>query len=441
MNFPYEPEKGVNSVTDYIGPKSIIEKKKKYIMPCLAHFYREPRQMVRGSMQYLYDSEGRKYLDCFAGVSVINCGHCNPEINRKVTEQLNTLQHVCNIYLTENFVNLAERLAQVTPGDLQKTFFCSTGSEATEGAALLASIYTGRHEFIALRSGLHGRTKLGMSLTGIGMWRTDEAPVGGICFAPNPYCYRCPMGKRYPECDLACANAVEEVISVSTSGRPAALIAEPIQGNAGIVVPPEGYFRRVKEILAKHNALLIVDEVQTGFARTGKMFAIENFDVCPDIMAVAKALGNGAPISAFISTAEIADTYTRPGASTLGGNPVSTTAGLAVLDYIESHRLTENARERGQQLKRGLRELQKKYPVIGDVRGIGLMVGAEFIHSDKSPNPELLDDVLETLKDRGFIIGKNGVARNVMAFQPPLVITEVDIDDVLNALDMVLREQ
>ncbi len=426
---------------EYIGPEAILEKKKKYIMPCLAHFYKEPRQMVRGEMQYLYDSEGRKYLDCFAGVSVMNCGHCNPEITKKVCEQVTNLQHVCNIYLTENFVNLAERLAEVTPGDLRKTFFCSTGSEANEGAALLASIYTGSSEFIALRNGLHGRTKLGMSLTGIQMWRTDPNPVGGINFAPNPYCYRCPLGKKHPECGLACADMVEDLIKTATSGHPAALIAEPIQGNAGIVTPPKGYFKRVKEILEKYNALLIIDEVQTGFARSGRMFAIENFDVVPDIMSVAKALGNGAPISAFISTAKIADTYTKPGASTLGGNPVSSTAGLAVLDYIEKHDLMGNAQKRGQQLRNGLLELQKKYPVIGDVRGLGLMVGAEFIHpEDKNPNPDLLDKVLETMKDDGFIIGKNGVARNVMAFQPPLVITEQNINDVLNALDLVLEK-
>ena len=426
---------------NYIGPEAIIEKKKKYIMPCLAHFYKEPRQMVRGSMQYLYDSEGRKYLDCFAGVSVINCGHCNPEINAKVTEQVNTLQHVCNIYLTENFVNLAEKLAEVTPGDLQKSFFCSTGTEANEGAALLAQIYTGQSEFIALRNGLHGRTKLTMSLTGIGMWRTDPNPVGGISFVPNPYCYRCPLGKKHPECDLACANEIENIIKTATSGRPAAFIAEPIQGNAGIVVPPEGYFKRVKEILERYNALLIVDEVQTGFARSGKMFAIENFDVVPDIMSMAKALGNGAPISAFISTAKIADTYTRPGASTLGGNPVSSTAGLAVLEYIEKHDLMKNARERGEQLRSGLKELAKKHPIIGDVRGLGLMDGAEFVHADGSPAPEELDDVLEEMKERGFIIGKNGVGRNVMAFQPPLVISAENIDDVLDALDLVLAEK
>ncbi len=422
----------------FMGAEAIVEKKRQYIMPCLGHFYKNPPQFVKGEMQYLFDSEGKKYLDCYAGVSVINCGHCNPAIVDRMIEQMRELQHVCNIYLTENFVRLAERLAEVAPGQLQKSFFCSTGTEANEGALLLATLYTRSSEFLALESGLHGRTKLTMSLTGIGMWRTDPTPVGGINFAPNPYCYRCPLGKKYPECDLECANRVERLIKSSTSGRPAALIAESIQGNAGIVVPPRGWFKRVKEILSKYGALLIVDEVQTGFARSGKMFAIENFDVEPDIMSVAKALGNGQPISAFISTAEIADVYTRPGASTLGGNPVSSAAGLAVLDYIVEHDLGRAARTRGEQLMKGLRGLQVKHPIIGDVRGIGLMVGAEFVRSDGSPAPEELDSVIEELKDRGFIVGKNGVGRNVLAFQPPLVISEQDIDDVLNALDLIL---
>ena len=425
-------------MTNYIGPEKCLEKKRKYIMPCLGHFYNEPPQFVKGKMQYLYDHQGREYLDCFAGVSVINCGHCNPEISSAVAKQVETLQHVCNIYLTENIYNLAEKLAEITPGDLQKSFFCSTGTEANEGALLLANIYNGKSEFLALRNGLHGRTKLTMNLTGIGMWRTDPNPVGGIHFAPNPYCYRCPMNKTPETCDLDCANAVEDIISYATSGKVSAMIAEPIQGNAGIVVPPKGYFKRLKEILEAHDILLIVDEVQTGFARTGKMFAIENFDVVPDIMTMAKALGNGAPISAFIASAKIADTYTKPGASTLGGNPVSTAAGLAVIDYIEKNDLMGKARERGAQLKNGLLELQKKYPFIGDVRGLGLMIGAELINPDKSPASDKLEYIVEEMLKRGFIIGKNGIARNVLAFQPPLVISEDNINDLLNNLDAVM---
>ena len=427
-------------MTAYLGPDAILEKKKNYIMPCLGHFYERPPQFVKGSMQYLFDSTGKKYLDCFAGVSVMNCGHANPDITRRICQQVETLQHVCNIYLTENFVQLAERLATVTPGKLQKSFFCSTGSEANEGAMLLATIYTQRSEFLALTGGLHGRTKLGMSVTGIGMGRADPNPVGGIHFVPHPYCYRCPLEKKHPDCDLACADQVETVIKTATSGRLAALIAEPIQGNAGIVTPPPGYFIRLKEILDAHQALLIIDEVQTGFARTGKMFAIEHYGVTPDIMTMAKALGNGVPISAFIATADIADRYTQPGASTLGGNPVSSTAALAVLDYIERHHLRENAAARGAQLADGLKDLQRRHPILGNIRGLGLMRGAEFVHADGSPAPAALDAALEKLKDRGILVGKNGLARNVMAFQPPLVITAADVDHLLNQLEDVLRE-
>lgn len=423
----------------YLGPQKIIEKKQQYIMPCLSHFYAHPPEIVRGSMQYLFDHTGKKYLDCFAGVSVINCGHCNPEITDKLCEQIKTLQHVCNIYLTEPFVRLAERLAAVAPGNLQKSFFCSTGTEANEGALLLASLYTKSSEYISLRGGLHGRTKLAMNLTGIGMWRTDPNPAGGIHFAPHPYCYRCPLGKQHPACDLACANMLEDIIKNETSGHPAAFIAETIQGNAGIVVPPKGYFTRIKEILDTYGILLLIDEVQTGFARTGKMFAIEHYGVVPDIMSVAKALGNGTPISAFIASEKVAAVYTKPGASTLGGNPVSSTAGLAVLDYIEQKELAKRAQERGEQLRNGLQELALRYPVIGDVRGIGLMIGAELIHADGSPYPELLDDILESMKDRGFLVGKNGLDRNVMAFQPPLVIEKQDVEELLNALENVLN--
>ncbi len=422
----------------YIGPEEVLRKKKEYIIPCVYHFYTEPMQLVKGEMQYLYDSTGKQYLDCFAGVSVVNCGHCHPEITKAICDQVTTLQHTCTIYLTENIINLAERLSQITPGRLQKTFFCSSGTEANEGAALLASIYTGKQEFISLRQGLHGRAKLTMSLTGLSMWRTDTSPVGGISFAPNAYCYRCPLGKRYPECDLACANEIETVIKTATSGQVAALIAEPIQGNGGIITPPPGYFKRVKEILDKYNILLIIDEVQTGFGRTGKMFAIEHYGVEPDIMTMAKALGNGTPVGAFTSRPEIADKYTRPGASTLGGNPVTSAAALATINVITQNDLPARATELGKYLKQGLVELQKKYPLMGDIRGHGLMLGIEMVNPDKSPAPQKLDLILEQMKNRGFLIGKNGPDRNVMAFQPPLVITREDLDNLLNNLADVL---
>lgn len=422
-------------MSQFIGPEEILRKKKEYMIPCVYHFFQEPMQLVRGSMQHLYDQNGKEYLDCFAGVSVVNCGHCNPEITKEICKQVETLQHTCTIYLTEPIVNLAESLAQVTPGELQKTFFCSSGTEANEGAALLATLHTNRHEFIALRQGLHGRTKLTMSLTGIGMWRTDPSPVGGIHFAPNAYCYRCPLGKRHPECNLACADEIENVIKFSTSGQVAAFFAEPIQGNGGIITPPVGYFQRVKEILDHYGILLVIDEVQTGFGRTGKWFACEHYDIKPDIMTMAKALGNGTPVGAFTATATVADSYTRPGASTLGGNPVTATASLATLRYLKEHNLPERAAKLGAYLKKGLQELQQRHPAIGDVRGLGLMLGAEIVLPDGSAASDWVDAILEDLKNKGFLIGKNGPGRNVLAFQPPLVIEESDLARLLDALD------
>jgi 4-aminobutyrate aminotransferase-like enzyme len=426
--------------TNYIGPEEILRKKKEYLIPCVYHFYSQPTQLVRGEAQYVFDHTGKKYLDCFAGVSVLNAGHCHPEITAKICEQVQTLQHTTSIYLTQPIVDLAERLAHITPGNLQKSFFCGTGTEANEGACLLASIYTGRHEFISLRQGLHGRTKLTMSLTGLSMWRTDTSPVGGISFAPNAYCYRCPFHGRYPDCNLECANQVEEIIKTSTSGKAAAMIVEPIQGNGGIITPPPEYFSRLKEILAKYEILLIVDEIQTGFGRTGKMFAIEHWGVTPDFMTMAKALGNGTPIGAFIATTEIANSYTRPGASTLGGNPVSAVAALATLDVIQKYDLVQNAAELGIYFKNRLLQLQERHSYIGDVRGLGLMLGAEIVKENKEPAPQLVDWILEEMKNRGILIGKNGPNRNVLAFQPPLVITKENIDELVLNLDEILAK-
>lgn len=422
----------------YWGPDKVLAKKREYLIPCVYHFYEKPMQLVRGSMQYIYDQDGKEYVDCFAGVSVVNCGHCNPEIVAALCEQAQTLQHTTTIYLTQPMMEVAEKLAQVTPGSLKRSFFCSSGTEANEGAVLLASLATGKSEIIALEQALHGRTKLTMSLTGLSFWRTDPTPVGGIHFTPNPYCYRCPYHQTYPTCDLACANQIERVLQTATSGQVAAFISEPIQGNGGIITPPPGYFKRVKEILNHYGILLILDEVQTGFGRTGKWFACEHYEVEPDIMTVAKALGNGTPVSAFITTDKIASAYTRPGASTLGGNPVSMAAAKATLNYLEREKLPEKAAELGQYLKTGLLELQKKYPIIGDVRGLGLMVGAELVQCNKQPAIQETDIILEAMKDYGFLIGKNGPNRNVLAFQPPLVITQDNLSSLLNHLETVL---
>lgn len=417
---------------NYIGPDAILRKKQEYLIPCVYHFYKKPVQIVKGEMQYLYDHTGKQYLDLYGGVSVMNAGHCNPEIVKKVCEQMKTLQHTTTIYLTQPIVDLAEKLAQISPGMLKRSFFCASGSEANEGAALLAQLYTKKHKFVAVHQGLHGRTKLTMNLTGLPMWRTDPYPLSDIVHIPAAYCYRCAFGLSYPLCNLRCAACIEDVVK---SGDFAAFIIEPIQGNGGIITPPLEYFTIVRKILDKYQVLLITDEVQTGFGRTGEMFAIKHWDVIPDIMTMAKAISNGTPMGAFITNDTIALSYIRPGASTTGGNPVSATAALAAVEIVEKYQLAQRAKELGDYFRIKLSEMQRRYKLIGDVRGKGLMLGAELVKENKIPASEEIDYILEELKDRGILAGKTGVLRNVLTFQPPLVITRDDIDQVIEILD------
>lgn len=405
--------------------EEVLQLRRDYLMPCLGYFYQEPPVFVRGEMQYLYDNNGKKYLDFFAGVSVMNCGHSNPEIIDKVAAQLKTLQHVTNVYLTEPIVELAKRLSEVLPGDLHNSFFCMSGSEANEGAMLLARIYTGKKKFISLKNSLHGRTNLTMAATNIPMWRADP-------FLPEDF--------------YVISNNPEETLSdlekvLKKDSDIAAFICEPIQGNGGIITPPDSHFKRISELLRKYGVLFICDEVQTGFARTGKMFAIEHYGVVPDILTMSKALGNGIPAAAFSTTKEIAGHFTSPSASTLGGNPVACSAALAVLDYISKYKLEERAKELGAVLYEKLLKLKERYPVIKEVRGKGLMLGMELTDLDQKPLPELTDRILEYLKDEGIILGKNGLHRNVLAFQPPLVINREDIKFLIDKLDQAFARE
>ncbi|TCZ76414.1 aspartate aminotransferase family protein [Paenibacillus albiflavus] len=428
----------------YIGPEQIIDKRKAYFYPCTQHFYQKPPQLVRGSMQYVFDEQGKRYTDFFAGVSVVACGHCNEEITRESVRQLQTLQHTTTIYLTQPMVDLAERLAEVLPGDLRRTFFCNSGSEANEGALLLARMYTGKSDFISMEGGLHGRTNLTMSVTGIPMWQTDPYLYPGVTFIPRPFDHK-ELHAQLSENELtpAARRSLEALQAVldAKGDKIAAMIVEPIQGNGGIIVPPKGYYREVKKLLDAHGVLLIMDEVQTGFGRTGQMFGCEHFGIVPDIITMAKALGGGVPIAAFASTDTIAAALSKPSASTFGGNPVSAVTALAVLDYIERERLVQRAAERGGALKSALLELQQRYPAhVSDVRGEGLMLGMEILADNPTRGAALVDQILEQMKDNGILIGKNGLNRNVLAFQPPLIITEDDVQSMVNILDQVLAQ-
>lgn len=419
-------------MNQYIGPENILKKKAEFLYPNSHHFYKDPPQIVRGDMQYLYDHNNKEYLDFFAGVSVINCGHCNPYILKATIEQLSSLQHTTNIYLTEPIVNLAEKLASVFPGNIDTSFFCLSGSEANEGAMILARLHTNKEKFIYFDGSLHGRTFLTTAVTAIDMWRIDPFYNNSYIKADN---YMLDKNLSLDEAARLNIKSLRDILD-KESHDIAALIVEPIQGNAGIITPPLWYFRELKELLASYGVLMIVDEVQTGFARTGEMFAIDNYNVVPDIITCAKALGNGIPISVFASNSEIARSFNKPSASTLGGNPVASATAIKVLEYIDKESLASKARELSKYLMDKLIDLKDKYDFAFEVRGMGLMLAME-IRTNGIARPDIVDEILEEMMKKGYIIGKNGIERNVLAFQPPLVITKENIDNMIDSLNDV----
>ena len=339
---------------------------------------------------------------------------------------------------------LYPKLAEIFPGDKPaKSFFTNSGTEAIETAILTARVHTQRTEVVALRHGYHGRTMLSMSLTAHSGWRLGGVHDGSIRHAMAPYCYRCPLGLKPESCGTACAQDVEEVIKTTTSGRPAAYIAEPIMGVGGFITPPKDYFPTVAEIVRRHEALFIADEVQTGWGRTGgKWFGIEQSGVKPDIIVAAKSLGNGHPVGATVARAAIADSFKGSTIATFGGNPVTMAVARTVVDIIEKDRLADNAAVVGGHLRARLDGLAEKHPAMGEVRGMGLMQGVELVKDRKSkePAPQAAAAVLESAKDHGLIIGKGGLYGNVLRISPPLTVTTEDADQAADVLDKAFGE-
>jgi 4-aminobutyrate aminotransferase-like enzyme len=419
-----------------MNKNEIIDKHQKYLFSCVANYYEEPLVVDRAKGNFVYDIDGKEYLDFFGGILTISVGHCNERVTRAIDEQSHKLQHASTLYPNVPHVALAEKLAQITPGRLQKSFFTNSGTEANETAVLIAQLYTRCQDVIALRHSYSGRSYLALSLTGNASWRLTPTTVSGIHHIPSAYCYRCPFGLTYPSCDLKCARDLEEAIQTETSGRVAALIAEPIQGVGGYITPPKEYFKEIAAILKKYGGLFICDEVQTGWGRTGgKMFGIEQWGVEPDIMTFAKGMANGVPIGATIATPEVADSLKGLNISTFGGNPVTATAALATIQVIEEDNLVENARVMGTRLREGLNALQEKYPVIGDVRGMGLMQALELVGEQKKPDTESLKRLFEATRRHGLLIGKGGLMGNVVRIAPPLNVTADQVDQALKVLD------
>jgi len=428
----------------YVGPsrEKVLALRHQYLSPGIITYYREPLMIVEGHMQYLWDETGRRYLDAFAGIVTVSVGHCHPKVIEKVQAQNGRLQHATTIYLHPTIVQFAEKLASKMPPGLSRSYFTNSGSEANEIAILSSREYTGNRDVIALRNGYHGGTSTTMSLTAHGTWKFKTNSSSHVLHTHAGYCYRCPYGLEYPSCDLKCAHDIKSVIEYQTPGEIACFIGEPVQGVGGAVTPPREFFQIVYDIVRQHGGLCIADEVQGGFGRTGHHYwSHQNYDVVPDMVTMAKGIGNGVPLGAMTTTEPISEMMkNRVHFNTFGGNPISMTQGLATLEVIDEENIQQNALEVGTHLKNRLLELQDKQPLIGEVRGLGLMLGVELVtnRQTKEPASTQAADAMEMCKQRGLIIGKGGLKGNTLRIKPPMCITKDDADFLVDCLDEVL---
>jgi alanine-glyoxylate transaminase/(R)-3-amino-2-methylpropionate-pyruvate transaminase len=430
----------------YAGPsrEEVLALRRQYLSPGLITYYKEPLLLVEGHMQYLWDETGKQYLDGFAGIVTVSVGHCHPRIVEKVREQVGKLQHTTTLYIHPTIGEFAQKLSDHMPKDSGLTIRCFTnsGSEANELAVLMSREYTGNAEVISLRNAYHGGTQATMGLTAHSTWKFKSNLMPGIKYATPGYCYRCPYGLEYPSCDVKCARDMEDLIRYETSGEVACFIGEPIQGVGGAVTPPPEYFQIVYDIVHAHGGLCVADEVQTGFGRTGtKFWGFENWGVTPDLVTMAKGIGNGAPLGACTTRPEIAEVQKqRLNFNTFAGNPVVMTQGLTTLEIIDAERIQENALKVGTHLKNRLLEIQERQPLMGDVRGMGLMLGVELVRDRHTREPGNTDaaQVLELCKERGLLIGKGGLHGNVLRIKPPMCLTKNDADFLADCLDEVL---
>jgi 4-aminobutyrate aminotransferase-like enzyme len=425
-----------------MNKEEILLAQREHLFPSVFHFYKTHLIIDRAKDQYVWDADGNQYLDFFGGIVTVSVGHCNESVNRKVHAQMDKLQHVSSVFVTEPQAALAKQVATVTPGGkLTKSFFTNSGTEANETAILAARCYTGATEIVALRHSYHGRSAMAMALTAQSTWRLGPVTQTGIVHAHNAYCYRCPFGQTYPECSLQCATDVEELIRTTTSGHIAGFIAEPIQGVGGFITPPKEYFPIVEKLVRNAGGVFISDEVQTGWGRTGdKWFGIEHWGVVPDIITSAKGMANGAPVGLTVAKPEVADAIKGVQISTFGGNPVTATAAKAVLDYIEEQNLRTNASDTGAHLRARLEELKEKHTVIGDVRGKGLMQAIELVEDRTSKKPAAAATLalMEAARENRILIGKGGLYGNVVRITPPLNISRSDVDEFIRLLDLSL---
>ncbi|MDH3733211.1 MAG: aspartate aminotransferase family protein [Gemmatimonadota bacterium] len=406
---------------------------REHLFPWVRPYYAEPLVLAEAEGVRVRDVEGVEYLDLFAGILTTSIGHCHPAVQSAVTAQMAKLGHTSTLYVTEPQVEAAVALAGIAPGDLSVSCFTNSGTEAVESAIAAARLYTGRHEIVALRLGYSGRSMLTSHMTAHGGWRLPLGGVTGVVHARSPYPFRSPVGEEQTT-DFFIDDLVE-VIETTTGGKPAAFFAETIQGVGGYIVPPRDYFQRAAEVIRGFGGLMIIDEVQAGFGRTGgKWFGIEHWGVEPDIICMAKGIANGFPVGATITRPEIAEAWQGPSISTFGGNPVSMAAVNATLGVMKAEDVPVRARERGEQLRTGLERLRDRFPWIGEVRGMGLMQGVELVEdrAGKAPDADRAGRLTEAAKEEGLLVGRGGLYGHVMRIGPSLLVTADEIDEGLS---------
>ncbi len=422
---------------------AIMERYQRVMFAAAAPYHgEEPLVAERAKDQYIWDIDGVRYLDFFGGILTVSVGHCNDEITQRTLEQLQKLQHTSIIYVNETMVALAEKVAELTPGRLQKCFFTNSGTEANETAVLAARMYTGNPVIIALRHAYSGRSLLGMSLSAQGPWRLGGVVDPYVRHVRNPYTFRAPAGLTTEQVVDLCVNDLEETIATITQGRIAAFIAEPIQGAGGFIVPPADYFQRVLPIIKAAGGLFIADEVQTGWGRTGdKWFGIEQFGIEPDIMTFAKGMGNGSPIGCTIATPEVADAVAGLTFSTFGGNPVTMATTLATIEYMQAHDTPSNCAVQGARIAERLAEFVAEFPILGEARGMGLMQALEFVQpADDAPDAARTVAFVDACKANGLLLGKGGLYGNVVRIAPHLNVSRADVDIALDIMADALVE-
>ncbi len=406
------------------GP-ALAQRRAAVFLPTVGSLYpRQPLELVRGEGVHVWDADGRRYLDFLCGVAVTSLGHCHPEVVEAAAGQLGRLQHTTSLFLSEPAVVLAERLLAVAPPGISRVFFCADGSGAVEGALLAARIATGRRGFLSFDVALHGRTSLAMSVTGLPMWRCDPFPPEGMAKVAFP---------QDGDAEGALAR-VRQAVESAPRDSFAAFILEPIPGNGGVLVPPDGFLEGLAEYLQGQGILLVVDEVQCGLCRTGRWFGVDHHGISPDIVCVAKALANGLPQGAWMCTERVASAIRTPLASTFGGNQVAMAAGARVLEIMAREDLCARAAALGDEFLARLGALGARHRAIGPPRGRGLMIGVPTRGADT------LDAILDGLRRRGVIAGRSGARRDVLTILPPLIATAGHVDEFCAALGDVLGE-